>query len=964
MAVSLLAAALSLAPFAAGPAAAASPDKTNYQNSPITSSGRTIPRVLLVLAKDRKMFQQAYNDLTDMDGDGRIDTGFNPSVIYHGYFDPKGCYQYTEKGALTDYLPEYRNVSADQHFVRMTDTIEDDSQASLDSQKARAGLSSNVKAARAAHFKTGEKIGICQRGHDDVWGLFSGNWLNYVSMTRMDVIRKVLYGGKRRVDSDKVILESSFVPADAHVWGTDVLADNRWESETPLTNYYDIGKYTPFPKPKTDSAHYFARVRNLVGSDYDDFPTYPTLEYILDATPEIFKNLDGVTGKGRYFNWVLGDRPNPSPQYLKAGTKLSAFSLLVNPCSVHSVGEYENCRSYARDIKKPIGLLQKNGEGGQMLFGLLTGSYHVLSHEYKYDGTRIRGGVLRNHMGDISRDVDPETGAFTKDGIYHFLDILTIAAHRPKAGDMPVAGKEPAWSYTYEQAVSWGNPMGEMLYEGTRYFQRLTQTESGAGHTEASPKYLPPRDGFGNYEYAFWADQSPHPAELVTPHYGPSYIPSWAEIPALPAADCAKPVILVISDIDPDYDGDNFEKADLDRPILSSYLGTQGGNLPGFSLYDYLKIITANEGFNRGSKYFYSTGPYDNCLPKTLSNLIEVKGLCPNSPAFEGTYSAAAVAHYAHTHTFSSTGIEMPVDFYAVTMSSTFPALDFPVFDSSKNVAKKISIVPASMSDRDPDMTVGKVLSFLNYYVIDWQVDQRGTPYHVKVRVNFEDAVIGKDKYGESDWDSDMLMEYTIDLVTDSNAPLSKRLPDVIKMTGNVQAVRTLYTSAGKVEIPGEYPVKFSGALKKNAKDYYYFKTPNANSFTIEPAEVKGLIVATWKAGNNTTLSETLGYTISGTTRDGTYMDQGQLMGIAKNATPYTCNWPAGYGGATADDGTGCGVAFSSSPTGNYYAKPDSLTDIQHRTFEFNTDPATAGVALPNPLFLAATYGGFVDHNS
>ncbi|MDR1872732.1 MAG: hypothetical protein LBS60_12575, partial [Deltaproteobacteria bacterium] len=58
------------------------PDKTQYQSSPFMSAYRTIPRVLLVLSKDYKMFQQAYNGITDIDGDGRVDTGFNPTVVY------------------------------------------------------------------------------------------------------------------------------------------------------------------------------------------------------------------------------------------------------------------------------------------------------------------------------------------------------------------------------------------------------------------------------------------------------------------------------------------------------------------------------------------------------------------------------------------------------------------------------------------------------------------------------------------------------------------------------------------------------------------------------------------------------------------------------------------------------------------------------------------------------------------
>jgi type IV pilus assembly protein PilY1 len=70
------------------------PDKSLYQVAPFMSAYRAIPNILLVLSKDLKMFQQAYNELLDMDGDGRIDTGFNPKVNYYGYYDSYSCYKY------------------------------------------------------------------------------------------------------------------------------------------------------------------------------------------------------------------------------------------------------------------------------------------------------------------------------------------------------------------------------------------------------------------------------------------------------------------------------------------------------------------------------------------------------------------------------------------------------------------------------------------------------------------------------------------------------------------------------------------------------------------------------------------------------------------------------------------------------------------------------------------------------
>jgi type IV pilus assembly protein PilY1 len=104
-----------------------------------------------------------------------------------------------------------------------------------------------------------------------------------------------------------------------------------------------------------------------------------------------------------------------------------------------------------------------------------------------------------------------------------------------------------------------------------------------------------------------------------------------------------------------------------------------------------------------------------------------------------------------------------------------------------------------------------------------------------------------------------------------------------------------------------------------------------------------------------------MGYTISGTTHDGTYMDQGHYGGIDYLATPATCNWPQGYGVDSAtDNGTGCGIAFSPS---NQWKVENDEKYASTRTFEFSNSTSKEGNYLENPLYMAAKYGGFKDTN-
>ncbi|MDR2404810.1 MAG: hypothetical protein LBE27_00365 [Deltaproteobacteria bacterium] len=938
-------------------------DRANYQSSPVMATGRTIPRVLMVISKDRKMFQQAYNELVDFDGDGRIDMGFNPAVVYHGYFDSKSCYQYmgnpNSYNHIFDQWGNYRptaNESIDSYFLRVGPTIDDDDQATLDRIRDSNGIASYVKAARAVDSVTTEKIGICQKGHTGQSGNFSGNWLNYVTSSKIDVLRKILYGGYRVVDEGRglkgeqgrTVLESSYIPRDSHTWGTDVLSDDRWSSEVPLTNYYDISKYTPFPKPKAKSAHFFTRTRSGQPDNDSNPPSFPVLMYILDASTQMqitSYNADGTTSTtttsvfgntvapasyGRYFNWALNEGPNPSTAYLsKAGMELiRSLNVKVEVCQAGNFGDDEGCREYPNGALKPTGLLQKNGESGQMYFGLLTGSFG--------ESTFRSGGVMRNHINDLSDSVDPNTGVIQKNGIIYSIDTLKITGTLEHNFTDANRGNE------YRSAVSWGNPSGEMLYEAVRYFARVAQKD-GESPIGPTPAFLP------SSEYNYNKGKNA------------PYLTSWRGNPTLPSEDCTKPIILFIADEDSDFDGDDMNSAgsELIRPALTDYTSAVAAELPNqFNTDYYLMKITEHEGLATSvskRNYFFAEKYSDDCRPKPLDSLMDVKGICPNSPAFEGTYTAAAVAYYAHTHNFAKPDHEeLPLDVYAVTMSANYPTLEIPVYNNNGSVAKKITIIPVSMSMRSNSTTHNRNLGFLNYYILDWQVDPRGTPYHMQVDVNFEDAAIGYDPtntymvnkqvYVISDWDSDVVFEYQIDLLTTSSTSTSKRNTTAFNTTGK--------DAAGilKVENPSTL--------------YFSYKIPNispdGSRFTVEPSEVVGLAVTSWKRAGNSYMDMSLGYSISGSTRDGTYMEvQHYESGVAKNATPATCNWLDGYGGSNIkQNGTGCQVA---SRNWNGLNKPDDFK--VYRNFTFDPNPDATGVYLPNPMYLAAKYGSFNDFN-
>ena len=63
-------------------------------NAPLGVSMSAKPMTMITAGKDHKLFFEAYNDASDIDGDGTLDIGFQPGITYYGLFDSNVCYSY------------------------------------------------------------------------------------------------------------------------------------------------------------------------------------------------------------------------------------------------------------------------------------------------------------------------------------------------------------------------------------------------------------------------------------------------------------------------------------------------------------------------------------------------------------------------------------------------------------------------------------------------------------------------------------------------------------------------------------------------------------------------------------------------------------------------------------------------------------------------------------------------------
>jgi type IV pilus assembly protein PilY1 len=155
--------------------------------TPLYLGSSVAPLVMLTVSRDEQLFHKLYNDYTDLDGDGLLDITYKHTINYYGYFDSFKCYNYDTVNSR--FVPAAISPAANKYC----DTV-------------------------AA-------------------GRWSGNFLNWATMTRADAVRKILYGGHRSTDTAALtVLERAQIPFDSH----------------SFSKYYhgaDINRLTPFAPP-------------------------------------------------------------------------------------------------------------------------------------------------------------------------------------------------------------------------------------------------------------------------------------------------------------------------------------------------------------------------------------------------------------------------------------------------------------------------------------------------------------------------------------------------------------------------------------------------------------------------------------------------------------------------------------------------------------------------------------------
>ncbi|VAW96855.1 Type IV fimbrial biogenesis protein PilY1, partial [hydrothermal vent metagenome] len=67
----------------------------NLSDNPLFAAQSAPPLTLMTMGRSHKLYYEAYNDASDLNGDGILDTNYKPDVInYYGYFGSNICYVY------------------------------------------------------------------------------------------------------------------------------------------------------------------------------------------------------------------------------------------------------------------------------------------------------------------------------------------------------------------------------------------------------------------------------------------------------------------------------------------------------------------------------------------------------------------------------------------------------------------------------------------------------------------------------------------------------------------------------------------------------------------------------------------------------------------------------------------------------------------------------------------------------
>lgn len=716
----------------------ASMASANVAQTPLFLTQGVEPRVMLTLSNDHQLFFEAYPDYLDLDGDGRPDRGYIHSNDYYGYFDSFKCYDYNngrfEPAAITE-----------------------------------------------------------NKYCDAVNGDWSGNFLNYVTMSRMDVVRKILYGGYRRTDtSELTVLERAYVPTDAHSW----------------VRYYegsDINRLTPFSAGGTVSAGSNSKITPSAGSKTFSLGTNAAAFigsvqigdqvqiYQGSAMPDIADPghssfmLGKVTGLNTWNNSVTVDVRRFNSNGHQNGWTIENLSRSgITFCNT------TNNASLDDGEEVPVNKAPR--------MSVARGNYSLWNANERYQcrWSEESSNTNDNNIGITefaANDRNPirgNVGLGNQDYTVRIEACRSNLIGQERCKEYPNGNYKPVGllqQYGDDNQILFGlmsgsflkNKSGGVLRKNIDQFSNEVNAENDgtfrtAPSTGSIVKSLDLLRMYGYNTDGVYTRNAEN-CSFGLSSFADGRCASWGN----PQAEMFMEAIRYFTGAEPTADftfsGDdrldgltaqswndplsselycsplnvinfNSSSASYDRDQLQTVT-----DIPGIEsvsgLRSIVNTIGASEGINGNEWFVGEAGSATNqlCTSKSVAGLAEVAGLCPEAPRLSAGYDAVGIAHQAYTTDMRPdlTGDQF-IKTFAVALAPAVPRIDIPRPGESEVAA---TILPACRNS-----SVGGNCAIVDFKVVRQDIES-GTGLFL---VNWEDSEQG------GDYDQDMYgtLEYEI----------------------------------------------------------------------------------------------------------------------------------------------------------------------------------------------------------
>lgn len=677
------------------------------------------PMVMLTMSKDHPIFYKAYDDYSDLDSDGIADTSYKHSIDYYGYFDSGKCYTYSSGIFVPSALSSSKYCS----------------------------------------------------------GAWSGNFLNWASMARIDITRKVLYGGYRSTDS-AVSTETQLSSTSSAAAPVTTTTSGRCDSRSsryncPASSTVTTGCTSAPSSAGSCTGTVTTTNVSLCGytsssCSYTKTVTSQTTTYVTTANDVL------VPGKAVIERTYL---PNDAHSWVKvySGSDIAQLT----PFSVSTISlcntTVDTAGNLSQNVTAPPLLRVANGN---YTLWAANERWQCRWNDEKNTGSNGNGGTIpgasdytpgtSSGLGDKDYIVRVQTcvesllgdekckrypnGDYKPVGLLQdygdsdqmYFGLLTGSYGANKSGGVlrknlsswrdeinattgqfvtPSSGQGiqrtlsalRIYGYRHSDGTYFGTTGSDNCSWGLSSFSNGNCSNWGNPQAEVFLEALRYLGG-KSATAAFNVDDSGRIAALRTA--------TWSDVIGSSEANQCSPLSVISFNASASsYDADELGGAS--GVGLSSLNATTDG-------------IGSSEGIT-GHNYFIGENGTNNdqlCTGKSVNALSALRGPCPDAPRLSGSYQTAGLAAYAHAHGVRTNGQQ--VDVFGVSLAPAPAQVTVPVPGSTRTV----TIMPACRNNG-----VGGNCAIVEFRIVSQDL-AAGTG---RLYVNWEDSEQGGD-YDQDMW--------------------------------------------------------------------------------------------------------------------------------------------------------------------------------------------------------------------